>query len=199
VQRLAENLWRWTAPHPAWREGDDWPREVGCVYYRTSAATVLIDPLVPAGEEEKFWRELDRDLGEAGTPLLVVLTAPWHARSSAQIAERYRAEIVGAAAVEGIAVLPVPPVEEGQVALFIHEHGALVTAEILADLGSGLSVYPSPVLRDRVALAQFLQELRTLPVEVILPAHGSPVLEGAHEAIAAAIDHAPTPQAPSAS
>jgi len=192
VQRLAENLWRWTAPHPAWREGDDWPREVGCVYYRTPAATVLIDPLVPAGEEEEFWRELDRDLADAGTPLLVVLTAPWHARSSAQIDERYGAAIVGAGAVEGLAVLPVPPIEEGQVALFIPEHGALVTAEILADFGSGLAVYASPALGDQAALAQFLQELRALPVELLLPAHGSPVLAGAREILAAAIDHAPS-------
>ena len=196
MQRLAENLWRWTAPHPEWREGDVWPREVGCVYYRTPTATILIDPLVPAGEEEEFWRELDRDLAQAGTPLLVVLTAPWHARSSAQIAERYRADVVGAAAVEGITALLVPPIEEGQVALFIEEHGALVTAEILADFGSGLAVHPSPALRDPAALAQCLEELRTLPVKVILPAHGSPVLEGAHEAIAAAIA---APHAPSAS
>ena len=192
MQRIAENLWRWTAPHPAWRPGDEWPQDVGCVYYRTPAATVLIDPLVPAGEEEAFWRELDRDLAEAGTPLLVVLTAPWHARSSAEVAARYGAEVVGAAAAEGIAVLPVPPIEEGQVALFIPEHGALVTAEILADFGQGLAVYPSPALDDAAALAQFLQELRTLPVELVLPAHGEPVLEGAREAVAAAVDHAPS-------
>ena len=193
VQRLAENLWRWTAPHPDWREGDEWPREVGCVYYRTAAATVLIDPLVPAGEEDEFWRELDRDLAAAGTPLLVVLTAPWHARSSAEVAERYGAAVVGAAAVAGVAVLPVPPVEEGQVALFLPEHGALVTAEILADFGRGLAVYASPALDDPAILAQFLQELRTLPVEMILPAHGAPVLADARATVAAAVAaHAPS-------
>lgn len=165
---------------------------MGCLYYEAAHATVLVDPLVPAGEEERFWRALDRDVERRGLPLLVVLTAPWHGRSSAEIAGRYGGRIVQAESVPEIDALPVPPVEEGQLALFLPEHGALVTAEILADNGGGLTVCPSPALREAATLAPFLQRLLELPVELILPAHGPPVLEDARSALAAAVAHAPS-------
>lgn len=192
VEHLRSGLWRWTAPHPAWRSGADWPQEGGCLYYEAADATVLVDPLVPAGEEDRFWPALDRDVERRGLPLLVVLTAPWHGRSSAEIAGRYGGQIVPAESRPEIDALPVPPVEEGQLALFLPEHGALVTAEILADHGGGLRVCPSPALREEAALAPFLQRLLMLPVELILPAHGPPVLKDARRALAAALAHAPS-------
>ena len=48
VERLGDGLWRWTAPHPEWREGGGWDPDVGSVYCETPEAVVLIDPLVPA-------------------------------------------------------------------------------------------------------------------------------------------------------
>ena len=54
VSELAPGLWRWTALHPDWKEGEGWEQEVGCVYYEAADATVLIDPLVPA-EQERFF------------------------------------------------------------------------------------------------------------------------------------------------
>ena len=77
VTELRPGLWRWTAPHPAWIEGADWPREVGCVYYEAPGAVVLIDPLVPP-EQEGFFRALDRDLERADRPLAILLTVLWH-------------------------------------------------------------------------------------------------------------------------
>ena len=88
VSELAPGLWRWTAPHPDWKEGADWEQEVGCVYYEAAGATVLIDPLVPP-EQERFFDALDRDVQRRGLPVSILLTVPWHARSSAELAERY--------------------------------------------------------------------------------------------------------------
>ena len=67
VEPIAEGLWRWTAPHPDWRDGADWDRDVGCVYWETDDAVVLIDPLVPsaADDQARFLEALDRNLQQA--------------------------------------------------------------------------------------------------------------------------------------
>ena len=97
--RIADGLWRWTAPHPNWENWPDHerePREVGCVYYEAEDATVLIDPLVPAGEEDDFFRHLDADVERRGLPVVILLTAEWHRRSADELAARYDARIGGA-------------------------------------------------------------------------------------------------------
>jgi glyoxylase-like metal-dependent hydrolase (beta-lactamase superfamily II) len=97
VQELRPRLWRWTGLHPDWTpdEGgpEGWEPEVGCVYYEAPDTVVLIDPLVPPEDEERFWAALDRDVERAGVPVHVLLTVFWHSRSSRAIADRYGAEI----------------------------------------------------------------------------------------------------------
>lgn len=100
VLQIAEGLWRWTAPHPAWKPENDlpggWGRMVGCVYYEPPGgdadALVLIDPLAPpegSPEAERFWRHLDADVERAGLPIAVLLSNRFHSRSAATIVERY--------------------------------------------------------------------------------------------------------------
>src|SRR5438445_13566603 len=132
VEELRPGLWRWTAPHPAWKPGADWPQDVGCVYVETADATVVIDPLVPANEAEHFWQALDRDVDRRRLPVAVVLTAPWHRRSADAVAVRYSVDVIHAWAdplPSGIEAIAVPPAEEHQVALFLVDYRALVTAE----------------------------------------------------------------------
>ena len=100
VVEIANGLWRWAAPHPDWSDDDAWPQDVGCVYYEAPGATVLIDPLVPGGDDrERFYEALDRDVERRGLPVTVALTCDWHERSAAEIAERYGARAAG---VEGL-------------------------------------------------------------------------------------------------
>jgi hypothetical protein len=33
MREVAEGLWLWSAPHPAWKGATDWPEDVGCVYH----------------------------------------------------------------------------------------------------------------------------------------------------------------------
>ena len=96
TERLAANLWRWTAPSPHWTpasaEGaDPWPRDVGCVLYVRDGTATLIDPLVPDGDDER-WAFLDARVAGADR-VVVALAAPWHRRSAAEIAARYGAEV----------------------------------------------------------------------------------------------------------
>jgi glyoxylase-like metal-dependent hydrolase (beta-lactamase superfamily II) len=189
VQQLADGLWRWTAPHP---DAANWPDrglpvppEVGCVYYEAPDAVVLIDPLLPAGEEEKFLAYLDRDVERLGLPVSVLLTAAWHERSAAILRERYRADDRIPA---GVGANPVEGAPEEQLAYFIRPHRALVVAEIFAGDGhGGLVLVPSPALSDRAALDRSLLAIAELPVELVLVSHGDPVLSDGRRAIELAL------------
>jgi glyoxylase-like metal-dependent hydrolase (beta-lactamase superfamily II) len=90
MREITPGLRYWTAPHPEWRGAADWPEEVGCVYYEAPDATVLIDPLIPKSDEDELWATLDAFVERLGLPVAVLLTAPWHARSASEIAERLR-------------------------------------------------------------------------------------------------------------
>jgi glyoxylase-like metal-dependent hydrolase (beta-lactamase superfamily II) len=189
VRRLADGLWRWTALHPGAANWPDWgppvPPEVGCVYYEAPDAVVLIDPLLPAGEEEEFLAYLDRDVGRLGLPVSILLTAAWHERSAPILRDRYQATDRVPDSVERH---PVEGAPEEQFAYFIPAHRALVVAEIFVGDGRGsLVLSPSPALADRAALDRSLQAIAELPVELVLVSHGAPVLEDGRGAIRLAL------------
>ena len=180
VQELAAGLWRWTAPHPDWKEGADWPRDVGCVYYEAPEEVVLFDPLVPP-ERERFFAALDRDVERLGTPVAILLTVPWHARSAEELAERYSARVGGG--VTGVVELRYPDLEES--VYWLPDHAALVVGESLVGDHDGLALCPDAWLAGKrcVDLRASLRNLLDLPVERILVSHGEPVLDGARAAL----------------
>jgi glyoxylase-like metal-dependent hydrolase (beta-lactamase superfamily II) len=191
AREIGPGLWHWTAPHPAWRSGADWPEDVGCVYYEAPDSVVLIDPLVPLGEEDTFWLALDRDVERAGLPVQVLLTAPWHQRSAVDVSSRYGADVwahpsghvrlsLDAQAGElpaGVELFVPEGPDDGQVAFFLRSHRALVVAEFFMGIDGGLRVCPPPVPHDPQAFRDSLHRLLELPIERVLVAHGEPVLE----------------------
>lgn len=186
VDEVAPGLWRWTAPHPAWKQGDDWERDVGCVYYEAPDATVLVDPLLPAGaERERFFAALDRDVERRGLPLAILLTCDWHARSTEELAERYGAT---RETPRGVEAHELPEVEER--VWWIPEHGALVPGDVLLGSSEGLSVCPGSWLGERSSppsIRAALRPLLDLPAERILVSHGEPVLAGGRAALERAL------------
>jgi glyoxylase-like metal-dependent hydrolase (beta-lactamase superfamily II) len=184
VLELAPGLWRWTAPHPDWKAGDDWEQEVGCVYYEAPAATVLIDPLVPP-ERDRFFEALDRDVERRGLPVAVLLTVPWHERSAAELVERYAAADEPCGRVEPFAV---PEVDE--TLWWLPEHAALVAGDVLVGTPEGIGVCPDSWLDERSShdsIRAALQPLLERPVERILVSHGEPVLADGRAALARAL------------
>ena len=109
VTKLAEGLWRWTAPHPDWtpetgKKPGGWGQMVGCVYYEQPAgvagagALVLIDPLAPPEgtmEAKAFWTALDDDVARLGRPVTILLGNHYHSRSAQEVHDRYK-DTVGA-------------------------------------------------------------------------------------------------------
>jgi glyoxylase-like metal-dependent hydrolase (beta-lactamase superfamily II) len=201
VHELAPGLWYWLAPHPAWEPGENWPEEVLCVYYEGPDGVVLIDPQVPrADEEERFWRALDRDVERAGGSVHVLLTAPWHDRSTTRFVERYGASVWAhpdavwkgrplTTTVDlpaGVDALLPDGNAWGQALFYIPEHRTLVTGDVFSGTGGQFHVFldepdPDPFLA-------WLPRLLDLPIERVLIAHGAPILSGGREAIREALE-----------
>lgn len=211
VQEVLPGLWRWTGLHPEWNPGEEWGEEVACVYQETEDAIVLIDPLVPPEDPDRFLEALDGDVERAGHPVHVLITIFWHARSASALAERYPRTRVWAhepardlveerAAVTDTfragELLPggVVPLEAGrafEVLFWLPLHAALVTGDVLLGTADGgLTLCPPEWLgtRDPGEVRAGLRErLLALPVQRILPAHGEPILTDADAVLEAAL------------
>lgn len=183
VQKLGEGLWRWTASHPDWEPGEGLPREVGSVYYEARDAVVLIDPLVPDDEEERFWTALDRDVDRLGRPVVALLSVPWHERSAARITERYGGSVsesapddVGAIHIAGVGGEP-------ETIFWLAAPGALVFGDIIIGTPPRIEDAWLPEERRGEPIRNELRAVLDLPVELLLPSHGAPVVSGARAAL----------------
>lgn len=201
LQEISPGLRYWTAPHPHWKGAVDWPEDVACVYYEAADALVLIDPLLPRGEEASFIGALDRDVERLERPVAVLLTAPWHRRDAASIAERYGTVVWAHPAAQarlpfktrsgllpdGIEIFSPGGVWEGDVAFYLRPHCALVVAEFLMGVDGGLRILPSPALQDQATFETSLRTLLDWPIDHVLVSHGDPVIGGGERRINEAI------------
>jgi hypothetical protein len=189
LEELRPGLWRWTARHPDAEDDPqpestaDWPPDVGCIACAADGTLVLVDPLVPAGEEEPFWARLDELVARHGPRVSVVTTIRWHRRSRAEVVERYGASTSRARAALPDGVRPVPIPHAGETMVWLDEHRALVPGDrLIGDGAGGLRLCPPSWLRylgTGVAVSDLrtaLEPLRELPAEMVLVSHGEPVL-----------------------
>ena len=205
VAEIDAGLWRWTAYHEEWKE------TVGSVYCETDDGVVVIDPLVPRGEEDRFWRALDRDVRRAGKHVHVLVTVFWHVRSTAAVVDRYSARVwapsTSRAAVErrsGVVTHTFRPGEDlpggiesfrtarrTEVVFWIPQHAALVPGDVLlGDDAGGVRMCPESWLPEKTGhreLAESLRPLLELPVRRVLVSHGEPALEDGRARLGAAL------------
>jgi len=198
---LADGLWRWTAPHPAWRPGaspgspDDWGRLVGSVLYEPEPWAVLIDPQLPPGgpEREALLAWLDARVDER--PVTILTTISHHRRDRDELAARYagRSERAWNAVPPG--VVPKPLRGAGETVYWLPGALSLVFGDrLLGDGEGGVRVAPESWLRevrvDRAGVAHQMRPLLELPVERLLVSHGEPVLHDGRVRLASAIREA---------
>lgn len=215
VEQLRPRLWRWTADHPEWTPADagpdGWEAEVASFALVEEDALVLIDPLVPADDDERFWRALDADVAHHGPPR-ILLTCAWHARSARTIGDRYPDSRVWAPAsgakdarerVELHDVFAAGDVLPGDVQvkgtaagveeelLWLPSHAALAAGDVLIGTpGGGVRVCPDSWLDGRTTPAELrdgLRPLLELPIELLLLTHGEPVREHGRESLEQAL------------
>lgn len=147
---------------------------------------MLIDPLIRDDLDEAAWEPFDVAVSDAGDPVSVLLTAPWHERSARGVGPlqgsgldaptRQGARVAGlpelAALPDGIEAFVPEGVEEAQVAFRIVPERALVVAEFFLGTDDGLRVLPSPATRDLDAFVASLDRLRDQTIDRVLVAHG---------------------------
>ena len=196
VRELRPGLWRWTAAHPEWDHAEHWGPDVGSVYAELPDAIVVVDPLVPADEDERFWFALDRDVERLGLPVRVLLTVHWHERSVATVLDRYdaalwRPEETGDLPT-GVQAEIVKGADWVEAMYFLEPHRALVIGDLLIgkDGGIELPIEWFPKAEREWAEQELKPELRrrlgALPIELVVVSHGDPVLQDG----AAALDSA---------
>jgi hypothetical protein len=196
MQEIGEGLWHWTATHP----NIGW--EVSSYYL--SGDRVLIDPLLPPGGLQWF--------AETGaTPEHILLSCRHHDRQTWQVVEAYGSEVhcvdrgvyeledrgpvtafrFGDELPGGVIAHEVDAISPDEGALHIPAHAALVIADgaIRSGADGPLQFVPDFLMDDpdqtkaglRAAFARLAAELE---FDRLLPAHGSPILDGGRRALA---------------
>lgn len=216
MEELAEGLWRWTARHPEWHPagfGD----EVACFALQDGDQTILIDPLLPVDDAEL----VDRLDGLAGGRVRILVTIPYHVRSSERLRDHWSDErdvtIHGHEGVlrrlrnpagfrefrvdetlpGGVRAHPLGRPRRAETPLELPSHVALAFGDAVVEADGVLRVWTAPVDSDRRRRwweERFLPTLRALvelPVERVLVTHGRPILENGRQALAAALDRPP--------
>ena len=182
MQEVAPGLRRWTVWH------DEWEEAVGCVAVESGDGLVLIDPLDPPAA--------------VSAPEHVCVTVFWHGRGTAAVGAPHvwaSSAAVRTLGNRGIAVTyPFKPpanvaggiracdtARRGEVVYWLPAQKAVVAGDVLLGAGAkpGATDEPLRLCPERWLgkathddLKKTLRPLLELPVELVLPSHGEPVL-----------------------
>jgi hypothetical protein len=88
MRTLAAGIYQWTAPHPTYRTSIE---EVNCFALVTADVLAVVDPQLPPDRDPRRRRLLARldELATAPRRLEILITIPYHTRSSESLYERY--------------------------------------------------------------------------------------------------------------
>ena len=200
ASEIAPGLWRWTAWHP------EWEQDVGCLALAAGRDLVLVDPLLPADDEDA-WDDLGHAIDGADRTD-VLITVFYHDRSSGPIRARWpdvdvHAEAGGIAHIDGIpthlyragdalpgGLVAYPTPREGEAVLWDPSTSSLIVGDVLLGKDGGLEICPASWLPEGVGredMATALTPLLDLPLERVMVSHGDPVLGKARAALQRAI------------
>jgi hypothetical protein len=211
-QLLTKGLWRWTARHPEWHPGA-FGAEVASFAAQAREDTLLIDPLLPS-EPEPVLDLIERILGAR---LSILITIPYHVRSSEHVRKRFRADAEttiwghpaaakrlarkagfraiapGEALPGGVSAYAVGRPRRYETPLLVPSHRAVVFGDAVAEVDGRLRVWSGERVDERVErfyrerFNPTLEPLLELDFERVLPTHGQPVMEDGKRALRAAL------------
>jgi hypothetical protein len=219
MQKLTDGLWRWTARHPQWHPGE-FGAEVASFAAEAGDTTLLIDPLLPE-DDGAAAGVLDTLDGAVNARVAILITIPYHVRSSEELWRRYRrdaettihghpacakrleddsgfhaidtdAELPG-----GVTAHPIGKPRRYETPLHIPSHGALAFGDAVAEWKGRLVVWASDRVDAKVArfyrerFNPTLEPLLELDFDAVLATHGEPVLTGGKRALRDALEAKP--------
>jgi len=220
MEQLTDGLWRWTARHPEWHPGE-FGAEVACFAAQAGEGTLLIDPLLPAEGEPECERVLETIDGALGDRLTILITIPYHVRSSEELWQHYRddAETTihghpacakrledrsafheidpGVPLPAGVTAHSIGKPRRYETPLHLPSHDALVFGDAVAEAGGRLVVWSSEKVDAKVErfyrerFNPTLEPLLELDFDSVLVTHGKPVLGGGKRALRRALDAKP--------
>jgi hypothetical protein len=215
-KRLAKDLWRWTARHPEWHPGE-FGAEVASFAAHAGDDTLLIDPLLPP-EPDAVLELIDGKLGER---LSILITLPYHVRSSEDLRDRYKKHaettIWGHPACTkrlkkkagfkpldpdttlpaGVSAHPIGKPRRQETPLLLPSHNALVFGDAVAEYRGRLRVWAADRVDDKVErfyrerFNPSLKPLLELDFERVLVTHGDPVMKEGKKALRSALRSKP--------
>jgi hypothetical protein len=216
MEKLTEGLWRWTARHPEWHPGE-FGAEVACFAARAGDTTLLIDPLLPPDPQPV----LETIEGALDDRLAILITIPYHVRSSEELWQRYhkdaettihghpaaakrlkdrsafRAIEPGVPLPGGVTAHTIGKPRRYEMPLHLPSHGALVFGDAVAETDGRLVVWATDKVDAKVErfnrerFNPTLEPLLELDFDAVLVTHGQPVLEGGRNALRAALKARP--------
>src|SRR5687767_5086290 len=219
MQKLTDGLWRWTARHPEWHPGE-FGAEVASFAAKADGTLLLIDPLLPEDEDETS-RVLEALDGAVKERVAILISIPYHVRSSEELWRRYRKDAETTihghpAAAKRLSdrsafreIKPGVPLPGGVTAhrigkpkryempLHVPSHDALVFGDAVAEHAGALRVWAADKVDAKVErfyrerFNPTLEPLFELPFDAVLVTHGQPVMEGGRRALRDAIEAKP--------
>jgi hypothetical protein len=160
---------------------------------------MIVDPLVPEDDADRFWHALDLDRARlARLPVRVFLTCAWHQRSADEVAQRYGADVwrPGDTPPDGVEVAVFEDQEtHWREAVFPFPNvGAVVFGDVIEGDGEGgLRMPPEWWPPDEERTRRIRTELRRVldwPIEVVVVSHGAPIFKAGRAVLEAALGRA---------
>ncbi len=221
MDEIVQGVFRWTAPHPEWRTRIEWGHEVASYALVCAGGLSLVDPLLPA-PDSSAGRDVQARLDElvAAAPSLdILVTIPYHTRSSEALFWRYRDRLpVALWGHPAVAkrftdpATPLTPIVAGERAgssalpqaigdprrfetpLFFPEHKALAFGDALVCVEGELRIWQERPFSPAWYHDKFLPSLLPLlelDVEIVLATHGAPLLRDGRAALRRALASPP--------
>jgi hypothetical protein len=211
-EQIADGLWRWTARHPEWHPGE-FGREVASFAATANGELLLIDPLLPS-EPLPVLELIDERLQGR---LAILITIPYHVRSSEELWRRYRDRVdckiwghaacakrlgdraglreieLGVPLPTGVSAHAIGRPRRHETPLYIPSKRALAFGDAVAEVEGELRVWATGKVDDRRArwyrdrFNPTLEPLLELDFDRVLVTHGRPVLADGRAQLRAAL------------
>jgi glyoxylase-like metal-dependent hydrolase (beta-lactamase superfamily II) len=215
-ERLAKDLWRWTARHPEWHPGE-FGAEVASFAVRAGDDALLIDPLLPP-EPQPVLDLIGEILGKR---LAILITIPYHVRSSEEIRRRFRKQaettihghpacakrlktkagfepiVPGNALPADVSAYSIGKPRRFEMPLLIPSQRALVFGDAVAEVDGRLRVWAIDRVDGKVErfyrerFNPTLKPLVELDFDRVLVTHGQPVMADGKKALRSALRSKP--------